>query len=357
MTELSAPIALAGGFEPPNYETWRKLVEKALHGADFDRKLVARTADGLQINPLYTRADALAAAQAAVPGAAPFTRGTKPRSAGLGWHIHQRVVAPDAGTANEVILEELEGGASGVVLQIAAPGQTGIAIVGASDMAAALAGVYLDYASVQLAGGIGSVEAARNFLGALKLLKSKPGEAASFLNVDPIGTLARFGTAGAPIKDALGDAVESGERGAREWRQRRCARGRCHRAARSGRQRGAGACLPRCDAYRLPARVRGHQRLSERRIFSDRLRACRRYGLVPRRRQGARRAHDHRAHRGRLQSAGRHDARHGGDVSAHDGEARSVDQHAAHDGCMRCRRLRRSRRGHRAALHVGARCA
>ena len=79
MTELSAPIALAGGFEPPNYETWRKLVEKALHGADFDSKLVARTADGLQINPLYTRADALAAAQAAVPGAAPFTRGTTPR--------------------------------------------------------------------------------------------------------------------------------------------------------------------------------------------------------------------------------------------------------------------------------------
>ena len=144
MTELSAPIALAGGFEPPNYETWRKLVEKALHGADFDRKLVARTADGLQINPLYTRADALAAAQAAVPGAAPFTRGTTPRSVGLGWHIHQRVVAPDAGTANEVILEELEGGASGVVLQIAAPGQTGIAIAGASDMAAAPAGAFLD---------------------------------------------------------------------------------------------------------------------------------------------------------------------------------------------------------------------
>jgi methylmalonyl-CoA mutase len=208
MTKLSAPIALAGGFEPPNYETWRKLVEKALHGADFDRKLVMRTADGLQINPLYTRADALAAAQAAMPGAAPFTRGTKPRSAGLGWHIHQRVVAPDADSANAVILEELEGGASGVVLQIAAPGQTGIAIAGASDMAAALAGVYLDYASVQLLGGVGSIGVARNFLGALELLKSKPGEAASFPNVDPIGTSARFGTAGTPIMQALGDAVK-----------------------------------------------------------------------------------------------------------------------------------------------------
>jgi len=208
MTDVSAPIALAGGFEPANYESWRKLVEKALQGADFDRKLVTRTADGLHINPLYTRADALPAAQAAVPGAAPFTRGTKARSEGLGWHIHQRVVAPDAGIANEVILEELEGGASGVVLQIAGPGQTGIAIASASDMAAALAGVYLDYASVQLRGGVRGPEAARHFLGALKLLKVKRGEALSFLNVDPIGTLARFGSAGAPVEAAIAAAVQ-----------------------------------------------------------------------------------------------------------------------------------------------------
>jgi len=208
MTDVRAPIALAGGFEPANYETWRKLVEKALQGADFDRKLVTRTADGLHINPLYTRADTLPSAQAAAPGAPPFTRGTKREGSGLGWQIHQRAVAPDAGTANEVILEELEGGASGVVLQIAAPGQTGIAIDSAHDMAAALAGVYLDYAPVQLLAGTGAVEAARHFLAALKLLEAKPGEARWFLNVDPIGSLARFGTAGAPITTALTDAAK-----------------------------------------------------------------------------------------------------------------------------------------------------
>ena len=42
---------------------------------------------------------------------------------GHGWHIHQRVTEPDASTLNKVILEELEGGANGVVLQIAGPGQ------------------------------------------------------------------------------------------------------------------------------------------------------------------------------------------------------------------------------------------
>ena len=54
---------LASGFAPATYEKWRQLVDKALKGGDFDKKLVAKTADGLRIEPLYTRADTL-------PGAA-----------------------------------------------------------------------------------------------------------------------------------------------------------------------------------------------------------------------------------------------------------------------------------------------
>ncbi|KKL20038.1 hypothetical protein LCGC14_2459480, partial [marine sediment metagenome] len=46
--------------------TWRHLVEKALKGADFDKRLVAHTADGLRIEPLYTRADRLKGADTAM---------------------------------------------------------------------------------------------------------------------------------------------------------------------------------------------------------------------------------------------------------------------------------------------------
>jgi len=76
MTDTSAPLELASGFTPATYEKWRQLVDKALKGADFERRLVATTADGLRIEPLYSRADTLPGAQAAVPGKAPFTRGT-----------------------------------------------------------------------------------------------------------------------------------------------------------------------------------------------------------------------------------------------------------------------------------------
>ena len=206
MTETRAPLELAGDFAPASYDQWRQLVDKALKGADFDKRLVARTADGLGIKPLYTRADALEGAQAANTGTS--LRGTRAQADGLGWQIAQRVVEPDRGAANGVILEELEGGATGVVLQIAGPGQIGMQIGSAADMVASLAGVHLDFAPIALAGGLEGLSAARYLLGARTVLKAKAGTAVSRLNVDPIGTLARFGMAWAPIETALSETVK-----------------------------------------------------------------------------------------------------------------------------------------------------
>jgi methylmalonyl-CoA mutase len=209
MTDTSAPLDLASGFTPATFEKWRQLVDKALNGADFERRLVAKTADGLRIEPLYTRADTLAGAASAAPGKAPFTRGTHSQVQDLGWQIHQRVVEADAAAANKVILEELEGGANGVVLQIAGPGQNGIKIASTNDAAATLPGVFVDYAPVQLAGGVQGLEAARHYLKALAALKPEAGgTATSRLNVDPLGTLARFGAAWAPIDKAIAETAK-----------------------------------------------------------------------------------------------------------------------------------------------------
>ena len=95
MNETTNPIDLASGFAAPTLEQWRQLVDKALKGADFDKKLVAKTADGLRIEPLYTRADTLPGAAGAAPGKAPFTRGTHAYTQDLGWQIHQRVLEAD----------------------------------------------------------------------------------------------------------------------------------------------------------------------------------------------------------------------------------------------------------------------
>lgn len=209
MTDTKTPLDLASGFAPATIEKWRQLVDKALQGADFDRRLVTRTADGLRIEPLYTRADTLAESATSLPGGAPFTRGARAQGDDLGWQIHQRVTEADPAAANKVVLEEFGGGANGVVLQIAGPGQAGINIASAQDAATVLAGVYAEYAPVQLAPGLEGPRVARYFTEALAARSREPdGTAISRLNVDPIGALARFGTAWAPLDTALADTVK-----------------------------------------------------------------------------------------------------------------------------------------------------
>ena len=85
MTDTTAPRPLAADFKIATPDHWRALVDKALKGADFEKRLVARSADGVRVSPLYTRADQRT--EAAAPGQAPFTRGTRASAEGFGWRI------------------------------------------------------------------------------------------------------------------------------------------------------------------------------------------------------------------------------------------------------------------------------
>ena len=97
-------LKLAADFAPASYDDWRKLVDGVLKGAPFE-KLVSKTSDGLQIDPIYRRAKG-AAPVAGRPAAAP-------------WQIMQRIDHPDAAAANAQALHDLENGANGLVLVFA----------------------------------------------------------------------------------------------------------------------------------------------------------------------------------------------------------------------------------------------
>jgi methylmalonyl-CoA mutase len=53
MSELPENPSFAADFPQATHQQWLKLVESALKGASFDQKLVARSYDGLRIEPLY----------------------------------------------------------------------------------------------------------------------------------------------------------------------------------------------------------------------------------------------------------------------------------------------------------------
>jgi methylmalonyl-CoA mutase len=185
------PLALG---EDCDEADWRALVTAGLKGAPFDT-LIARTADGLPIAPLYREPDCATATDVSgFPGAAPFIRGAR---ADGGWLIRQSFAHPDPERTNRDILADLAGGVSSIELAI---GAEGVAIDGPAALDIALADVVLEAAPIALDAGAGGLALAK--LVAAKL-KGARGEGVAF-NVDPIGALMRTGAIGA---DDLGEAA------------------------------------------------------------------------------------------------------------------------------------------------------
>jgi len=132
------PFQLAADFAPADAARWRSLVDAALKGADFDRRLVSRTADGIAIQPLYPRAPR----DAAMLG----------RPAGP-WRIAQRVDHPDPKAANALALDDLTGGADMLTLTFAGSAAArgfGLAAPTVDALDAALAAVNLDMIAIRL---------------------------------------------------------------------------------------------------------------------------------------------------------------------------------------------------------------
>src|SRR5918997_3868191 len=107
-------LPLAAEFPAATREQWLKLVEGVLKGADFERKLVSRTYDGLRIEPLHPKAEGAWAVGRAEPGR---------------WRVVQRVDHPDPAEANALALSDLEGGADALTLVFrGAPAARGFAL-------------------------------------------------------------------------------------------------------------------------------------------------------------------------------------------------------------------------------------
>jgi methylmalonyl-CoA mutase len=199
-------MPLAADFPRPTEEEWLGLVEKALKGSDFERRLVSRTADGLKIKPLYTRKDEVAGRDGLAPGAAPLLRGTHVPEGAM-WDIRQICAEPDPVAANAAILEDLMGGATSVLLQVAAPGSIGVGYEQAV-MARALDGIMLDAAAVSLAAGEYTPDAAGSLLALWRGAGIAESQRRGAFNYDPLGTLAATGALYHPAAKALAVATD-----------------------------------------------------------------------------------------------------------------------------------------------------
>jgi len=202
-------LPLAAEFPAATREQWRQLVADVLKGAPFDKRLVAKTYDGLTIEPLYGRR-----AQA---------RPIASRAPAAPWSVMQRVDHPDPAAANAEALHDLENGATGLsVIFAGASGAYGYGLAASeAAIARALEGIHL-HAGIALDLDLGPHmrEAGR----ALAALVERRGVAPAATHIrfgfDPIGAAAVGGASPQPwsglvpvFNAAISDLAAQGFRG------------------------------------------------------------------------------------------------------------------------------------------------
>ena len=206
---MSDDFSLAAEFPPTTEADWRKLVEAALKGAAFDKRLVSQTYDGLRVEPLYARAKGAKPVAGRIPGAA--------------WTLMQRVDHPDPAAANAQALEDLENGANGLTLVFAgslnANGfgmeATPAALARALDGVSLEAGITVDFNLSPP-----TRNAVQLFAALVKSRNIPPASVDLRASINPIGGFAASGASPKPWRElsktfsaAIRDLAEQGFRG------------------------------------------------------------------------------------------------------------------------------------------------
>lgn len=108
-----------------SYDEWRAKVETDLKGADFNKKLVWRTNEGFNVQPIY-RAEDIADFKTteSLPGEYPYIRGTKTNNE---WLTRQEILSEDPAEANKTAVEVLDKGVNSLGFKVAEPSEDTIA--------------------------------------------------------------------------------------------------------------------------------------------------------------------------------------------------------------------------------------
>ena len=93
-------------FPPVSTETWRQVVDKDLKGADYEKRLVKTTLDGLRLHPMY-RAEDL-----------PANLDPERRTTRRGWDLREEIREPDLAAANGHALRSLNRGAEEIAFYV-----------------------------------------------------------------------------------------------------------------------------------------------------------------------------------------------------------------------------------------------
>ncbi|PDW04042.1 methylmalonyl-CoA mutase family protein [Candidatus Viridilinea mediisalina] len=200
-------------FAPASYEAWRAAAEKTLKGVPFEKKLLTKTYEGLQLQPIYNAADVAELPQvASLPGQAPFLRGTQAEGyLAHPWMVAQELPYPTASAVNQAAHEDLPRGLSmlHVILDQAsrhgfdpdqAPvpivGQGGTSLASSADLLVLLEGIDLAKTPIRMAAGTAGLPLLALLLATYE---GDPADLRGGLLMDPLAVLAAHGALQGPL--------------------------------------------------------------------------------------------------------------------------------------------------------------
>lgn len=210
-------------FAPVSFDEWKKVVEADLKGAEYDKKLLTKTYEGITLQPIYTRKDIENLSYVNTAPGNSSRRGAKSSGyASKGWEISQEIVTGDAQEFNEALTNDLSRGQTSINIQLdtatkmgkdadyAAPaevGDKGLSISAIKSISRALKGIDLNNYPLNVNAGFSALP----FLTVLNAYLQKNNISISALKgsieSDPLGFIAEYGKLPVSLKSALDEAA------------------------------------------------------------------------------------------------------------------------------------------------------
>ncbi|HMQ52202.1 MAG TPA: methylmalonyl-CoA mutase family protein [Anaerolineae bacterium] len=198
---------LLAEFPYPSYEEWRQVVEQQLKGAPFEKRLVTKTYEGIDLQPLYRQEDlANLPHLGGLPGFPPFGRGSSALK--TGWQIAQEIPYSTPEEFNQAVKYDLERGQNAVNLlldtatlrgqdpdeaAVGEVGQGGVSIATVDDLAKAFDGVDLAKTPIYIQASSAAMPTMALLIALVKRQGKSPADLQGGIEMDPLGILASSG--------------------------------------------------------------------------------------------------------------------------------------------------------------------
>ncbi len=194
-------------FPYPTYGAWRQAAEQALKGAPFDKKLISKTFEGIDLQPIYRQEDVAGLPHLdSWPGFSPYVRNSHASGyVNEPWLICQELPYSTVEEFNSALRHDLARGQTAIHLlldkatllgqdpdeaQVGEVGRGGLAIATLADLAKALAGVDLEQIPIYVHASSAAQPTTALLMALVRRQGKSPAKLRGGIEMDPLGILA-----------------------------------------------------------------------------------------------------------------------------------------------------------------------